>query len=208
MREHMFQRRVRPAEEELRDMFMLLAFAAVWYGSLFRALTNGRTNGANGAIFLAGGILPLYIAYIKGRAALICRRKRRTAISRGRCCRGIVRRVEAEKVPFRGRHGHIYYRKRYYLSIEKIEDGFAYGTEIKTGAYRVPVHLYMKSPEVKLYSDPSGWNWYVEGLQCGRFRQNAGVFPTDDVDGDTYVGDALFGILYIVILLFLFFRLL
>ncbi len=208
MREHMFQRRVRPAEEELRDMFMLLAFAAVWYGSLFRALINGRTNGANGAIFLAGGILPLYIAYIRGRAALICRRKRRTAISRGRCCRGIVRRVEAEKVPFRGRHGHIYYRKRYYLVIEKIEDGFAYGTEIKTGAYRVPVHLYMKSPEVKLYSDPSGWNWYVEGLQCGRFRQNAGVFPTDDVDGDTYVGDALFGILYIVILLFLFFRLL
>ncbi|MCI9337394.1 MAG: hypothetical protein HFH93_07630 [Lachnospiraceae bacterium] len=204
----MFQRRVRPAEEELRDMFMLLAFAAVWYGSLFRALINGRTNGANGAIFLAGGILPLYIAYIRGRAALICRRKRRTAISRGRCCRGIVRRVEAEKVPFRGRHGHIYYRKRYYLVIEKIEDGFAHGTEIKTGAYRVPVHLYMKSPEVKLYSDPSGWNWYVEGLQCGRFRQNAGVFPTDDVDGDTYVGDALFGILYVVILLFLFFRLL
>lgn len=208
MRGHMFQRRVRPAEEELRDMFMLLAFAAVWYGSLFRALINGKTNGANGAIFLAGGILPLYIAYIRGRAALICRRKRRTAISRGRCCRGIVRRVEAEKVPFRGRHGHIYYRKRYYLVIEKIEDGFAYGTEIKTGAYRVPVHLYMKSPEVKLYSDPSGWNWYVEGLQCGRFRQNAGVFPTDDVDGDTYVGDVLFGILYIVILLFLFFRLL
>lgn len=33
------------------------------------------------------------------------------------------------------------------------------------------------------------------------FRQNPGVFKTDDADGDTYVGDALFQILFIAILL-------
>ena len=141
------------------------------------------------------------MAYIKGRAALRCRKKRREAIAKGRRCRGIIRRIESERVPFRGRHGHVYYRKRYYLVIEKIEEGFQCGTEIKTGAYRVPVHLYLKSPEVQLYSGPSGWNWYVEGLQCGMFRQNPGVFKTDDADGDTYVGDALFQILFIAILL-------
>ena len=162
-----------------------------------------RRGRAEGHVLITGvlGGLVLYVAYIKGRAALRCRKKRREAIAKGRRCRGIIRRIESERVPFRGRHGHVYYRKRYYLVIEKIEEGFQCGTEIKTGAYRVPVHLYLKSPEVQLYSGPSGWNWYVEGLQCGMFRQNPGVFKTDDADGDTYVGDALFQILFIAILL-------
>ncbi len=184
-------------------MIILLTFAVVWYSSVFSALLKGTLNGTNAAIFLLGGVLPLYIGYTKGRAVLTCRKKRREAISRGRCCRGIIRRVESEKVPFRGRHGHIYYRRRYYLNIEKIEEGFDYGTEIKTGAYRVPVHLYLKSPEVKLYSGASGWNWYVEELQCGIFRQNPKVFQTDDADGDTYVGDAVFRIIYIAVMAFI-----
>ena len=65
------------------------------------------------------------------------------------------------------------------------------------------MHLYLKSPEVKLYSGSSGWNWYVEGLQCGMFRQNPKVFQTDQADGDAYVGDALFRILSVAILLFI-----
>ena len=197
----MIQRRILPEEEELWDAAMLAAFAVSWYGMLIPTLWNQATNGVNAAIFIIGGILPLYTAFAKGRAALSCRKKRRDAVGKGRCCRGIIRQVVAEKVPYRGRHGHVYYRKRYYLVIEKIEEGFQCGTEIKTGAYRVPVHLYLKSPEVQLYSGPTGWNWYVEGLQCGMFRQNPGVFKTDDADGDTYVGDALFQILFIAILL-------
>ena len=51
---------------------MLLSFAAVWYASLLRTWLNGTINGANGAIFLLGGALPLYAAYIKGRTALAC----------------------------------------------------------------------------------------------------------------------------------------
>ena len=73
----MFHRRILPAEEELRDMFLLLAFAAVWYGALFHGLGSGATSGANAAVFLLSGALPLYVAYIKGRAALRCRKKRR-----------------------------------------------------------------------------------------------------------------------------------
>ncbi len=203
----MLHRRILPAEEELGDMVILLTFAAVWYSALFSTLLKGTmNNGANAVIFLLGGLLPLYIGYRKGRAVLILRRKRREAISKGRCCRGIIRRIESERVPFRGRHGHVYYRRRYYLVIEKIEEGFACGTEIKTGAYRIPVHLYLKSPEVKLYSGSNGWNWYVEGLQCGIFRQNPGMFRTDDADGDTYVGDAAFRIIYVAILLFMLLR--
>ena len=197
----MLQRRVRPAEEELGDMAMLLAFAAVWYSSTLSTLLKGTMDGVNAAIFLLGGALPLYFGYQKGREALVCRRRRREAVSKGRCCRGVIRRIESEKVPFTGRHGHVHYRKRYYLVIEKIEEGLSYGTEIKTGAYRVPVHLYLKSSEVKLYSSMNGWNWYVEGLQCSIFRQNPVVFPTDNEDGDTYVGDAAFRTIYVAILL-------
>lgn len=202
----MFQRRVLPTEEELWDAVMPAAFAAAWYSSLFRMLLNGTTNAANMAVFLLGGILPLSAAFVKGRTVLACRKKRREAVSGGRCCRGVIRRVESETVPFTGRHGRIHYRKRYYLIIEKMEEGFAYGTEIRTGAYSVPVHLYLKSPEVKLYSGSNGWNWYVEGLQCGIFRQNPGMFRTDDADGDTYVGDAAFRIIYVAILLFMLLR--
>ncbi len=196
----MFHRKILPAEEELGDVAMLLMFAAVWYSSLFRSTRGGM---ANTAIFLLGGLLPLYTAYIKGRSAMNCRRKRREAISGGKCCRGVIRRFESEKVSFTGRHGHIHYRKKYYLIIEKMEEGLVCGTEIRTGSYRVPVHLYLKSPEVKLYSDASGWNWYVEGLQCGRFRQNPGVFKTDDADGGAYVGDVLTRFIAIAVLLFM-----
>lgn len=187
-------------------MAILLTFAAVWYVSIFRSLLNGTMDGWNTAVFLLGGALLLYIAYRQGRTALTCRKKRREAISGGKCRPGIIRRVESERVPYRGRHGHIYYRRRYYLIIEKMEDGFDFGVEIRTGAYRVPVHLYLKSREVKLYSDPSGWNWYVEGLQCSMFRQNPRMFPSDDRDGDTYVGDAVFRIIYMGILLLILLR--
>ena len=183
---------------------MPAAFAAAWYSSLFRMLLNGTTNAANMAVFLLGGILPLSAAFVKGRTVLACRKKRREAVSGGRCCRGVIRRVESETVPFTGRHGRIHYRKRYYLIIEKMEEGFAYGTEIRTGAYSVPVHLYLKSPEVKLYSDVSGWDWYVEGLQCSRFRHDSVVFRTDDADGDAYVGDMVFRVVYFAIAVFLF----
>lgn len=202
----MIQRRILPEEEELWDAAMLAAFAVSWYGMLIPTLWNQATNGVNAAIFIIGGILPLYTAFAKGRAALSCRKKRRDAVGKGRCCRGIIRQVVAEKVPYRGRHGHVYYRIRYHLVIEKLEEGFDSGMEIKTGAYRVPVHRCLKSREVKLYSDASGWKWYVEGLQCGIFRQNPGMFRTDDADGDTYVGDAAFRIIYVAILLFMLLR--
>ncbi len=199
----MFHRKILPAEEELWDTAILLVFAAVWYSSLFRGMGSGTANGANRVIFLLGGLLPLYTAYIKGRGALNCRMKRREAISGGRCCRGVIRRFESEKVSFTNRHGHIHYRKLYYLVIEKMEEGPACGTEIKAGAYRVPVHLYLKSPEVKLYSDASGWNWYVEGLQCSRFRQKPGVFQTDDADRGVYGWDVLTRVIAIAVLLFM-----
>ncbi len=197
----MIQRRILPEEEELWDAAMLAAFAVSWYGMLIPTLWNQATNGVNAAIFIIGGILPLYTAFAKGRAALSCRKKRRDAVGKGRCCRGIIRQVVAEKVPYRGRHGHVYYRIRYHLVIEKLEEGFDSGMEIKTGAYRVPVHRCLKSREVKLYSDASGWKWYVEGLQCGIFRQPPIVSEMGDCEGGNYTGDVLFRIVYIAILL-------
>lgn len=203
-RRQMFQRRVLPTEEELWDVVMPAAFAAAWYSSLFRMIWNGTTSTANMAVFLLGGILPLSAAFVKGRTVLACRKRRREAISGGRCCRGVIRRVESETVPFTSRNGRIRYRKRYHLVIEKMEEGFACGIEIRTGAYTVPVHLYLKSPEVKLYSDSSGWNWYVEELQCSRFRHDPVVFRTDDADRDTYVGDVVFRVVYFAIAVYLF----
>ena len=198
----MLRRKVLPEEEELQDMVIPAAFAVVWYTMLLRAFLNHTTSGLNAAIFAAAGILPLYIAVVKGRAALSCREKRREATAGGRCCRGIIRYVIGEKVPFRGRRGHIYYRNRYYLMIEKLEEGFDSGMEIKTAAYRVPVHRYLKSREVKLYSDKSGWKWYVEEAQCGIFRQPSIVSEVGECDGESYVRGAIFRVIYIIILIF------
>lgn len=200
----MFQRRILPAEEELWDTVMLTGFAAVWYGSLLRTFLNGGTNGMNAVIFLLGGLLPLYAAFVRSRAALSCRKKRREAIATGRCCRGVIRHVIVETIPYRGRHGRIHYQKRYYLLIDRMEEGSAFGMEVKTGAYRVPVHIYLKSREVKLYSDASGWNWYAEELQCGRFRQKPVLVETDRADGEIYVGDVLFRIVFLAVLLLIF----
>lgn len=195
----MIRRRILPEEEELWDAAMVAAFVVTWYGMLIPTLWKHTISGINAAIFIVGGILPLYTAFAKGRAVLSCRKKRREALGKGRCCRGIIRQVVAEKVPYRGRNQHIYYRTRYHLVIEKLEEGFDYGMEIKTGAYRVPVHRYLKSREVKLYSDASGWKWYVEGLQCGMFRQPPIVSEMGDCEGGSYTGDILFRIIFITI---------
>jgi hypothetical protein len=44
----------------------------------------------------------------------------------------------------------------------------------------------------------------VEGLQCSRFRHDSVVFRTDDADGDAYVGDMVFRVVYFAIAVFLF----
>ena len=101
----MFHRRILPAEEELRDMFLLLAFSAVWYGALFHGLGSGATSGANAAVFLLSGALPLYVAYIKGRAALRCRKKRRADNAPRGGCRGLLRGIAVGGGPLRGEGG-------------------------------------------------------------------------------------------------------
>lgn len=149
-------------------------------------------------------MLPLYIAYVKGRNAFDCRKKRWEAVSRGRCCRGIIRHVVVESVRHRGRHGRIYYRKRYHMIIERLEEGLAAGTEIKTDAYRVPVHFYLKSREVKLYWGASGRKWYVEELQCGWFLQHPMILKADGSDEKNYAGEILSKVIWIILLLLIF----
>lgn len=202
----MFSRKVRPADEEFSDITMLIAFSAVWYGLLIEGAIRGKTEWIHALFFMIFGLLPLHTIYSRICRVRMFRKKRREAIQRGQCYKGVIRRVAIERVPYSGRRGTLHYRTMYYLLIDKEENEYGVSTEIKSQGYRFPVPYYLKSPEVTLYVDASGWNWYVEDLKCSRWRTKQSILELEDDPAGSYSGQKLFQIVFILGLIYIFWQ--
>lgn len=200
----MISRKIRPEEEELSGIGMMIVFMAVWYGLLIHGVISGETEWENAILFVIFGILPLYTIYSRVCRAWEFRRRHREAVALGKCSKGVIRRVVIERVPYDLHRGHIHYKTMYYLIIDKKENDLGLFTEIKSHAYRFPVPYYLESPEVTLYADASGWNWYVEDLKCSRWRKRQNILEIEDCREGSYTGQKLFQIVFIVGLLYIF----
>lgn len=197
-------RKIRPDEEAFSDIWMTLAFLLVWYGTLIFGAIRAEIEWAEAFPFLIVGILPLYSVYSRIYSALFFRKKRSEAIALGRCCKGTIQSISIEKMPYDLHRGHIHYRTMYYLIISKEENDSGLYTKIKSSAYRFPVPYYLESPEVTLYSDSSGWKWYVEDLKCGRRKKGQCILETEGCKEGSYAGQQLFRTVVIIGLLYTF----
>lgn len=167
------KKRIRPAEEELYPCIYQILVALLWYTLLIKNLLTSSEQEPAIYLFLLLGVVIIYQTVNQVNAVYICRKKRKEAISLGRARKGYINRIRMERVLKTGTRGRKHYERYYYLYITQNQSYVGNGFEIKSSAYRVPLHCYLTSAEVTVYTDESGWHHYIEDLQCDRrYRKN------------------------------------
>lgn len=164
----MIVRKFRPVQEEITGVWFQTAFIIFWYLTiLINILRSGFRM--DYLIFIVAGLLPVYMVIQCARSAYFYRRERREAIRLGNVRPGrivnVVRKIETYEDSNRRRQYHHYY----YLTVEIMNLDTGIANEFESQAYRLPVHRYLSSPYVQVYTDETGWKHYIEGFQ---FKEN------------------------------------
>lgn len=75
-------------------------------------------------------------------------------------------------------------------------------TVIQSQGYRCPIHRYLGSPDVKIYTDQSGWKHCLEDFHWKEHRSDPDIFNYPREFEETRMGTGLFGqIIFVVILI-------
>lgn len=178
------KRTIRPAEEEISGVIPTLVFAAAWYAIVFRSIVSAGF-GPYMLIFLVGGLLMPYTAVNNLRRALFYRRQRAEAVALGNVAQGRITGVERQYVPYRkGRHRR--YRRNYFLQVEMYDPATGAANTIQSQGYRKPIHRYLASDRVSVYTDGSGWKHYIEDFQWKEHRGDPDIFnmPKEFMGGE------------------------
>lgn len=206
------KRKIRPAEEEVGNAVFLILFVILWYSSLLGSLA------ANGVqitvlLFLVVGLFPVYSAVTVIRKAMFYRRQRADAIAYGSSQPGRIRNVVREDVPYRsGEHNMIRYNRYYHLQVDITDAVTGAVSTIESQGYRKPIHRYLASDQVRVYTDRSGWKHYLEGFQYKERMSDPGIFDNRPMEfeetaaGSGRVIQILFVIVFILIILTSFFQ--
>lgn len=178
------KRTIRPAEEEISGVIPTLVFAAAWYAIVFRSIVSAGF-GPYMLIFLVGGLLMPYTAVNNLRRALFYRRQRAEAVALENVAQGRITGVERQYVSYRkGRHRR--YRRYYFLQVEMYDPATGAANTIQSQGYRKPIHRYLASDRVSVYTDGSGWKHYIEDFQWKEHRGDPDIFnmPKEFMGGE------------------------
>lgn len=199
----MIRRNIRPAEEEIGNLLPELLFTIGWYSALGSIITRNAFQ-TELILFLAAGLLPLFHMTTSIRRAFFYRRQRAAAIALGKVANGRIMNVTRQTVPYTSdRSSSVRYRKYYYLTVEMFDPYTGASTTIQSQAYRLPIHRYLRSDQVRVYTDQSGWKHYLEDLQWKRHRSDPDLFGPPREFEEAYSGTAWIGqIILIIILIF------
>ena len=106
------------------------------------------------------------------------RKQRTDAIAFGNRCRGRIVGVTRQDVPYylSGEHRRLRYRRYYYLEVEMTDPDTGISTRIRSQGYRRPVHRYLGSDRVTVYTDRSGWKHYLEDFQWKEHKNDPDIF--------------------------------
>lgn len=167
------KRKLRPVEEEVENFMPMILFEIVWYVSLIRQLILTRNMSV--MFFLVVGLMPAYTLYMNIQSAIFYRQKRKEAIAYHDVCHGRIVGVtqEIETRPTKRRYATI---KRYCLTVELISPVTGAAYEIKSEPYRLPLHHYISSPNVLVYTSQSGWKYYIEDIQLKENKNDPDIF--------------------------------
>ena len=197
-------RKIRPAEEEIGNIFPVLLFVILWYGAIGVTISRAGFQ-VYLLLFLAAGLLPLGQTVTSIRRALFYRKQRADAIALGHEAEGRIISVTQQNVPYvSGKRGYVRYRRYYCLNVEMYDSATGMPTAFQSQGYRIPVHLYLCSDRISVYTDQSGWKHYLENFQLKQHRSDPGPFaPSNDFD-ETHPGTQRFTqIVAVIILIFM-----
>ena len=206
------KRKIRPAEEEMGNVAFLSLFAILWYACLVASIVNGGTR-ITVLLFFVAGLFPVYSAVTMIRKALFYRRQRADAIAYGSSQSGKIRGVMRQDIPYRsGEHNTLRYHRYYYLQVDITDPVTGAVSTIQSQGYRKPIHRYLASAQVRVYTDRSGWKHYLEDFQYKRRMSDPGIFDDRPMEfeetraGNGRVIQVLFIAVFILIVLSSFFQ--
>lgn len=203
------RRKIRTANETMDGVIVLLFFTWVWYTILIKNIILGGFQ-TSLLIFLIAGVLIPAQAVKKIQKALYYRKLHEQCVreqcpSQGRIV-NIVREY-SDEYDSRNRRRRMTY---YYLIIEVTDPDTGTVQTIKSEPYRCPLHKYLASPYVQVYTDQTGWKHVVDGFQL-KANRNEPDIPLEN--SNVYLKDfnqssVLFQVIFIVVLVLMVFQIL
>lgn len=206
------KRSIRPAEEEIGNIFPLILFSILWYTLIGNTIISGSFQPML-LMFLVAGLLPLYQIFNNIRRAFFYRRQRSEAIALGNVSHGTITGVTRQDIPSytSGRRRNLQYRRYYFLNVQMTDPFTGISSEIQSQGYRKPIHRYLSSPQVKIYTDQSGWKHYLEDFQWKQHQNDPDIFhyPKEFEEvhiGTEQVGQIIFVVIFLIMLFSMFRR--
>ncbi len=202
MEEQHTKPKIRPADEETGTAWFAILFSVLWYALGLKTMVGGP--GINGILILVAGLIPLYSGIQGFRRALFYRNQRKAAIALGKKARGRITEVYMDVRPYETEN-ETRYRRYYYLKVEMTDPNTGMCSEITSQTYRRPIHRYLASNKVTVYTDESGWKHYLEDFQWKKSKKEPDVFACpqefDAYQNGERVTRVLFIVVFILVLL-------
>ncbi len=201
------RRVIRPAEEEMGNVIPVFLFTFLWFGSILGSMAVSGFH-MTLCLFLAAGLLPLYTAVNGIRRALFYRRQRREAVALGDVKYGRICGVIRKDMPYySGKHNVLRYRRYYHLQVEITDPVTGAVSTVESQGYRRQIHRYLASDQVSVYTDRSGWKYFLEDFRWKEHKSDPGVFDDRPMDfeettaGSNNIVQILFIVIFILIIL-------
>ena len=197
------RKKFRPADEEIGPILPLLLFPVLWYSALFRGIAGSGFQ-VMLVPFLVAGLLPVYSAVNEIRRAMFYRKQRADAIAWGHSEIGRIRGVTRQDVPYySGKNRTLRYRRTYCLQVDIMDPSTGVVHTIESGGYRKPVHRYLASDRVRVYTDRTGWKYYLEEFQLKKHKKDPGIFDQQmpaEFEEMSFGGGRLIQIIFIIVI--------
>ena len=204
------KQKIRPAEEEIGNVAFIFLFVILWYSALLGSVMSGGA-GITVMLFFVAGLLPVYSAVTMIRRALFYRKQRADAIAYGQSQPGRIHRVVRQDVPYySGKNRTLRYHRYYYLKVDITDPVTGVTNTIQSQGYRKPIHRYLASEQVRVYTDRSGWKYYLEDFRFKERMSDPGIFDDRPLEfeetmaGNGRVVQIIFVIVFILMILSMF----
>ena len=204
------KQKIRPAEEEIGNVAFIFLFVILWYSALLGSVMSGGA-GITVMLFFVAGLLPVYSAVTMIRRALFYRKQRADAIAYGQSQLGRIQGVVRQDVPYySGKNRTLRYHRYYYLKVDITDPVTGVTNTIQSQGYRKPIHRYLASEQVRVYTDRSGWKYYLEDFRFKERMSDPGIFDDRPLEfeetmaGNGRVVQIIFVIVFILMILSMF----
>ena len=203
------KRRIRPADEEVGNIIPTVLFVFLWYSGLLGMMASTGFDTIL-LLFLAAGLLPLYSVGMSIRRAFFYRKQRADAIAYGQSFSGRIRSVVRQDQPYlddSSEHRRLRYRRYYFLEVDMINPDTGVTNTIRSQGYSKPIHRYLASDKVRVYTDKSGWKYYLEDFQWKQHKSDPDIFDYPREFEDTITGNGnVIQIIFMVIMILMMFN--